>query len=241
MTGARPYITDLTEIRLQRAFGLAPDSLLTSGFPPRAMERFLEENNLDGELAYSVDLVWEVEDGEFKLYYLGDSDATTQTKEHLVYNREVDSEKARSAREREKEMKVGGLTKGASHEEGGIPMVVKSTGQHVELEGGEGVVNKHSMASEEQYDFEGKKMTTCEIVSHLNQQKGDGVAFSCASVEGEQYGQGGDIQKAEQGGEVFESSSGVVVRKKPIEWVYQKQLEDGSWTPISKDEYDGLL
>ena len=36
----------------------------------------------------------------------------------------------------------GGITKGKSHAEGGIPMTVKSTGQQVELEGGEGVINK---------------------------------------------------------------------------------------------------
>ena len=39
----------------------------------------------------------------------------------------------------------GGITKGKSHAEGGIPMVVKSTGQKVELEGGEGVINKKNM------------------------------------------------------------------------------------------------
>ena len=42
----------------------------------------------------------------------------------------------------------GGITEGKSHKEGGIPMVVKSTGQQVELEGGEGVINKRNMASE---------------------------------------------------------------------------------------------
>ena len=40
---------------------------------------------------------------------------------------------------------TGGLTEGKSHKEGGIPMKVKSTGQNIEVEGGEGIINKKSM------------------------------------------------------------------------------------------------
>ena len=52
----------------------------------------------------------------------------------------------------------GGITKGKSHAEGGIPMVVKSTGQKVELEGGEGVINKKNMADTKKHEFEGKML-----------------------------------------------------------------------------------
>ncbi len=80
----------------------------------------------------------------------------------------------------------GELLEGKSHKEGGIPVQVADS-HMVEMEGGEGVVNKRSMSSQDTFDFEGKDLTTCEIVSELNQEKGDGVAFDCDSVEGKQY------------------------------------------------------
>jgi len=81
----------------------------------------------------------------------------------------------------------GGLTKGKSHKEGGIPMTVKSTGQKIEVEGGEGIINKHSMSSDKKYEYEGKEKTTCEIASDLNQKEGEGVGFSCDTVESKKY------------------------------------------------------
>ena len=92
----------------------------------------------------------------------------------------------------------GELLKGRSHAEGGIPVKVANS-RMVEMEGGEGVINKRSMASEKKYSFQGKKMTTCEIVSELNQKKGDGVAFNCDSVEGRSY-------KLAKGGQIEENS-----------------------------------
>jgi hypothetical protein len=81
----------------------------------------------------------------------------------------------------------GGITKGKSHKEGGIPMVVKSTGQQVELEGGEGVINKRNMASDKKFDFQGKQMTTCEIASAINSANGNGVQIDCDDVTGKKY------------------------------------------------------
>lgn len=81
----------------------------------------------------------------------------------------------------------GGITMGKSHKEGGIPMVVKSTGQKVELEGGEGVINKRNMASEKTYEFEGQEMTTCEIASEINEANGNGVQIDCDDVVGKKY------------------------------------------------------
>ena len=78
-----------------------------------------------------------------------------------------------------KKYKRGGLTKGKSHAKGGIPMEVKSTGQKVELEGGEGVINKHVMSSNKKYTYEGREATACEIASDLNQKTGNGVSFDC--------------------------------------------------------------
>lgn len=81
----------------------------------------------------------------------------------------------------------GGITKGKSHKEGGIPMVVKSTGQNVELEGGEGVINKRNMASSKKYSFQGKELTACEIASEINSADGNGVEIECDDVIGKKY------------------------------------------------------
>ena len=78
-----------------------------------------------------------------------------------------------------KKYKRGGLTKGKSHAKGGMPMEVKSTGQKVELEGGEGVINKYVMSSKDKYTYEGREATACEIASDLNQKTGNGVSFDC--------------------------------------------------------------
>jgi 8-oxo-dGTP pyrophosphatase MutT (NUDIX family) len=76
----------------------------------------------------------------------------------------------------------GGLAYGNSHDKGGIPIVVKSTGQNIEIEGGEGVINKRSMQMDKKLDFQGKKMTPCEIISKINEM-GGGVKFKCADVK----------------------------------------------------------
>lgn len=77
----------------------------------------------------------------------------------------------------------GGLTKGASHAKGGIKMTVKSTGQQIEVEGGEGIINKHVMSSGKKISYKGKKATPCEIASDLNQTTGNGVAFDCEETK----------------------------------------------------------
>jgi hypothetical protein len=94
----------------------------------------------------------------------------------------------------------GGITEGKSHKEGGIPMVVKSTGQHVELEGGEGVINKRNMSSEKTFEFEGKEKTICEIASDINSADGNGVQIDCDNVTGKKYKykSGGNILSEEE-------------------------------------------
>ena len=94
----------------------------------------------------------------------------------------------------------GGITKGKSHKEGGIPMVVKSTNQKVELEGGEGVINKKSMADTEKHTFDGKQLTKCEIVSEINSDKNNGVEIDCDGIVGKKY-------KYDEGGNVTESDN----------------------------------
>jgi hypothetical protein len=85
-----------------------------------------------------------------------------------------------------------GLFVGKSHKEGGIPLVVKSTGQRIEVEGGESITNKTSMADTKIRTLTG---TNCEIISQINTQNGNGVAMDCDSVVGKKY-------KYEAGGQV---------------------------------------
>ena len=54
-------------------------------------------------------------------------------------------------------MAKGGLTNGPSHARGGIKMTVKDTGQQIEVEGGEGIINKHVMSSDKKVSYKGKK------------------------------------------------------------------------------------
>jgi len=105
--------------------------------------------------------------------------------------------------------KGGGLTKGKSHAKGGIKMTVKSTGQNIEVEGGEGIINKYVMSDDDTYEFEGETKTACEIASNLNQRNGNGVKFSCEETEDtdltpmdveEGFAKGGDLsaEKAQE-------------------------------------------
>lgn len=121
----------------------------------------------------------------------------------------------------------GGITKGKSHAEGGIPMVVKSTGQHVELEGGEGVINKRNMASTKTYEFQGKKMTACEIASAINSADGNGVKIDCEDVVGTKYkyGTGGFI-------DLFEDYGNIPPHVQTILNDYQEALEDGDYKEL---------
>jgi hypothetical protein len=115
----------------------------------------------------------------------------------------------------------GGITEGKSHKEGGIPMVVKSTGQHVELEGGEGVVNKRNMASTKTYEFEGKQMTTCEIASEINSADGNGVKIDCDNVTGKKY-------KYKQGGKILDEEQ---------ESSFKEWMDDGNVVEFEKGVY----
>ena len=95
-----------------------------------------------------------------------------------------------------KKIKRGGITYGKSHAEGGIPVKNQSTGDMLEVEGGEGIVNKRSMASDKMVKLNGKEMTICEAVSQLNQLEG-GVQFSCDDVSDRQF-----IEAMAKGGEL---------------------------------------
>jgi hypothetical protein len=106
----------------------------------------------------------------------------------------------------EDEFKDGGVVVGKRHSERdengtGERFLVESTGQVVELEGGEAVLSKESMQSDDKFSFNGKKMTGREIASILNHKYG-GVEFekggSVDSVCGcnTKYYHGGELPTA---------------------------------------------
>jgi hypothetical protein len=131
-----------------------------------------------------------------------------------------------------------GLFVGKSHKEGGIPMVVKSTGQRIEVEGGESITNKTSMADDKIRTLTG---TNCEIISQINTQNGNGVAMDCDSVIGKKY-------KYEAGGQVslFDGqedffgkkrfAGGGSVSAKEIEDWRKYVLSNSSWFDNESDD-----
>lgn len=156
----------------------------------------------------------------------------------------------------------GGITEGKSHAEGGIPMVVKSTGQQVELEGGEGVINKRNMASTKTFEFEGKEKTICEIASEINSTDGNGVQIDCDNVTGKKYkyAKGGKIlneyqeeqfQEWLKDGNVIEREKGVYstqdaqyrnriqgmdgLRKYVLKEFYSDSYAKGGWLLVNTD------
>jgi ppGpp synthetase/RelA/SpoT-type nucleotidyltranferase len=124
-------------------------------------------------------------------------------------------------------LEKGGLTKGKSHKEGGIPMKVKDTGQDIEVEGGEIIVNKYSSSSNKKNKFNGKELTNCEVISEINEQDGKGVKIDCDSVEGKKYKhqEGGKLAK---GGTLNEYDKVSIKEKSRI---YKNYKED-----LSKDK-----
>ena len=88
----------------------------------------------------------------------------------------------------------GGEVIGKSHTKGGEKFTVKSTGQLVELEGGEGVLKKSAMDSEKEYTLKG---TPKEIASCLNEEY-EGVNFrddgGKCDISQENYASGGSVR-----------------------------------------------
>ena len=111
----------------------------------------------------------------------------------------------------------GGLTKGPSHAKGGIKMQIGADGTQIEVEGGEGIINNVVMDSIITHDFEGKKMTACQIASFLNQTDGNGVKFSCDVNDNPSFSEGIDremeeaISKRNKGGEIkLDGGEGII-------------------------------
>lgn len=80
---------------------------------------------------------------------------------------------------------LSGYLVGKTHAEGGIKAVNESTGQPLEMQGGEVVITAPAVSDQTKREFEGKMMTNREILSEIN-SKGGGVSFA----------DGGDVPKS---------------------------------------------
>ena len=72
---------------------------------------------------------------------------------------------------------AGGYLVGNRHSEGGIKAINKSTGQPLEMEGGEVVITRNAVSDTTKRSFNGKMMTNREILSSIN-KSGGGVEFA---------------------------------------------------------------
>jgi len=72
---------------------------------------------------------------------------------------------------------VGGMLVGNRHNEGGIKAINKSTGQPLEMEGGEVVITRDAVSDNKKRSFNGQMMTNREILSTIN-KSGGGVSFA---------------------------------------------------------------
>ena len=72
---------------------------------------------------------------------------------------------------------VGGMLVGKRHSNGGIKAINKSTGQPLEMEGGEVVITRDAVSDTKKRSFNGKMMTNRQILSAIN-VSGGGVSFA---------------------------------------------------------------
>jgi len=96
---------------------------------------------------------------------------------------------------------AGGMLVGNRHSEGGIKAINKSTGQPLEMEGGEVVITRDAVSDSSKREFEGEMLTNRQILSRIN-ESGGGVSFaeggdvphSCA-CKGKEYKYGGKMMR----------------------------------------------
>ena len=129
---------------------------------------------------------------------------------------------------------AGGMLVGKRHSEGGIKAINKSTGQPLEMEGGEVVITRNAVSDPTKRNFNGKMMTNREILSTIN-QSGGGVSFADGGeIPSEIYFTG---QTYDVGGEVYTdieyASKMIVDTMKKGGKIYE--------TPSEATEIDGIL
>jgi len=99
--------------------------------------------------------------------------------------------------------KDGGYFVGKSHADGGIKAHNTDTGQIIEVEGNEVIINKRSVADETKREFEGEMLTNREILSRIN-EAGGGVSFADGGEI--KYNCGCNKKTYNFGGELLEES-----------------------------------
>jgi hypothetical protein len=94
---------------------------------------------------------------------------------------------------------AGGMLVGKRHSEGGIKAVNKSTGQPLEMEGGETVITRNAVSDNTKREFEGEMLTNRQILSKINVSgggvsfaEGGNVPYKCA-CSGKKYKYGGKL------------------------------------------------
>jgi GNAT superfamily N-acetyltransferase len=97
--------------------------------------------------------------------------------------------------------KDGGYFVGNSHAKGGIKAVNKDTGQIIEVEGNEVIINKRSVSDNTKREFEGEMLTNRQILSKINEM-GGGVKFEAGGNTSEHCACSG--KKYKFGGETLE-------------------------------------
>ena len=97
--------------------------------------------------------------------------------------------------------KAGGVLIGKRHSEGGIKAVNKSTGQPLEMEGGEVVITRNAVSDNTKREFNGEMLNNREILSKIN-ESGGGVSFASGGTlpkrirtSGKEYKYGGKMMK----------------------------------------------
>jgi len=96
---------------------------------------------------------------------------------------------------------AGGLLVGNRHSEGGIKAINKSTGQPLEMEGGEVVITRNAVSDNQKREFDGEMLTNREILSRINEggggvsfAKGGDVPHKC-NCTGREYRYGGKLMR----------------------------------------------
>jgi hypothetical protein len=87
----------------------------------------------------------------------------------------------------------GGYFVGKLHKEGGIKGINKSTGQPIEVQGGEVIITAPAVADQTKREFEGEMLTNREILSKIN-ERGGGVSLENGGeiyYNGSSYNYGG--------------------------------------------------
>jgi hypothetical protein len=122
---------------------------------------------------------------------------------------------------------LGGFLVGRRHSEGGIKGGNESTGQPIEVEDKELVINKDSVNDTEKKDFNGEELTNREILSRLNQD-GGGVAFKEGGKVEEEYKTSKDVVEKGAGKPLtYEGGEAILTRgavSNPKKYMYEGKL-----------------